>query len=103
MRNANTPIGHNIAFLRNTFGTNIVNYEITQYINLQTVHLTIEQHVLLSNFKMFMAVRNGNATLPYLSSYDRIFNHKLIDIVFIAIFHQSCLSYVLLYQYCDCK
>ena len=48
IRNANTPIGHNIALLRITFGTDIVNNEITLCINLPTVHLTIEQHVLLS-------------------------------------------------------
>ena len=65
MWNANTPNGHNIAFLRNTFGIDIVNNEITSCNNLPTVHLTIEQHVLLSNLKMLIAVR----PLPYLSSY----------------------------------
>ena len=34
------------------------------------MHLIIEQHVLLSNLKMLIAFRNGDANLPFLSSYD---------------------------------
>ena len=34
IRNAYTAIGHNIGFLRNTFGIDNVNNEITQLINL---------------------------------------------------------------------
>ena len=41
IRNANTMIGHNIAFLMNSFGIDIVNDEITPDISLPTVHLTI--------------------------------------------------------------
>ena len=52
IRNANTHIGHNIVFLRSTFGIGIVNNEITSCINLPTVHLTIEQHVSLSNLNI---------------------------------------------------
>ena len=63
IRNTNTPIGQDIAFLRNTFGTDIVNNEITSFINLPTIHITNEQHVLLSNLNI------GDAALPYLSSY----------------------------------
>ena len=37
VRNANTPIGHNIAFLRNTLGIDIDNNEITPYISLPKV------------------------------------------------------------------
>ena len=68
VRNANTPIGHNIAFLRNTLGIDIENNEITPDISLLKVYLTNEQRGLLSNLKMLIAVRNGDYTLPYLSS-----------------------------------
>ena len=57
----------NIAFLRNTFGIDIINNEITPCNNLPTVHLTIEQY---NNLKMLIAVRNGDATSSFLSSYD---------------------------------
>ena len=52
VRNANTPVGHNIAFLRNTLGIDIDNYEITPDISLPKVYFTNEQRVLLSNFKI---------------------------------------------------
>ena len=68
VRNANTPIGHNIAFLRNTLGIDIDNNEITPDIRLPKVYLTNEQRVLLSNLKMLIAVRNGDFTLTYLLS-----------------------------------
>ena len=68
VRNANTPIGHNIAFLRNTLGIDIDNNETTPDIRLPKVYLTNEQGVLLSNIKMLIAVRNGDFILPYLSS-----------------------------------
>ena len=68
VRNSNTPIGHNIAFLRNTLGIDIDNNEITPDISLPKVYLTNEQRVLLSNLKMLITVRNGDFTLPYLSS-----------------------------------
>ena len=58
VRNANTPIGHNIAFLRNTLGTDIDNYEITPDISLPEVDFTNEQRVLLSILKLLIAVRN---------------------------------------------
>ena len=50
----------------------IVNNKITPCINLPTVHITIEQHVLLSNLKMLLAVRNRDASYITLSlsSYD---------------------------------
>ena len=70
IRNANTPIGHNIAFLRNTLEIDIDNNEITPDISLPKVYLTNEQRVLLSNLEMLIAVRNGDFTLPYLQSYD---------------------------------
>ena len=38
--NANTPIWHNIAFLRNTFGIDIDSNEITPFINLPSMYLT---------------------------------------------------------------
>ena len=41
IRNTNTPIGHNIAFLKNTLGIDIVNNEITPFINLPKVHPNI--------------------------------------------------------------
>ena len=47
VRNANTPIGHNITFLRYTLGIDIDNNEITPDISLPTVYLTNEQRVLL--------------------------------------------------------
>ena len=56
VRNANTPIGHNIAFLRNTLEINIDNNETTPDIGLPKVYLTHEQGVLLSNLKMLIAV-----------------------------------------------
>ena len=68
VRNANTPIGHNIAFLRNTLGIDIDNNEITPDISLPKVYLTNEQSVLLSNLKMLIAIRNEDFTLPHLSS-----------------------------------
>ena len=68
VRNANTPIGHNIAFLGNTLGIDIDNNETTPDIRLPKVYFTHEQGVLLSNLKMLIAVRNGDFTLPYLSS-----------------------------------
>ena len=40
VRNANTPIGHNIVFLRNTLGIDFDNNEITLDISLLKVHLT---------------------------------------------------------------
>ena len=66
VRNANTPIWHNIAFLRNTLGIDIDNNETTPDIRLPKVYLTHEQGVLLSNLKMLIAVRNGDFILPYL-------------------------------------
>ena len=39
VRNANTPIGHNIAFLKNTFGIDIDNNEITPDISLPKVYV----------------------------------------------------------------
>ena len=68
VRNANTPIGQNIAFLRNTLGIDIDNNETTPDIRLSKVYLTNKQGVLLSNLKMLIAVRNGDFILPYLSS-----------------------------------
>ena len=68
VRNANTPIGHNIAFLRNTLGIDIDNYEIMPDISLPTVYFTNEQRVLLSN--LLIAVRNGYFILLYSSSYE---------------------------------
>ena len=70
VRNANTPIGHNIVFLINTLEIDIDNNEITPDISLPTVYFTNEQRVLLSNLKLLIAVRNGDFTLPYLSSYE---------------------------------
>ena len=70
VRNANTPIGHNIAFLRNTLGIDIDNNEITPNIRLPKVYFINEQRVLPSNLKMLIAVRNGDFTLPYFSSYE---------------------------------
>ena len=58
VRNVNTLIKHNIAFLRNTLGIDIDNNEITPYISLPKVYLTNEQRVLLSNLNMLIAVRN---------------------------------------------
>ena len=57
VRNANTPIGHNIAFLRNTLGIDIDNNEITPDITIPTVYFTNEQRVLMSSLKMLIAVR----------------------------------------------
>ena len=68
IRNANTTIGRNIAFLRNTLGIHIDNNEITPDISLPKVYLTNEQRVLLSNLKMLIAVRNRDFTLSCLSS-----------------------------------
>ena len=48
VRNANTPIGHNIAFL-NTIWIDIGNNEITPNISEPKVYFTNEQRVLLSN------------------------------------------------------
>ena len=64
VRNANTPIRHNIAFFRNSLGIDIDKNEITPDISLPKVYLTNEQRVLLSNLKMLIAVRNGDFTLP---------------------------------------
>ena len=49
VRNANTPTGHNIAFLRNTLGIDIDNNEITPDISLPKVYFTNEQRLLLTN------------------------------------------------------
>ena len=68
VRNANTPIGHNLAFLINTLGIDIDNNKISPDISLPTVYFTIEQRVLLSNIELLIAVRNGDFTLPYLPS-----------------------------------
>ena len=70
VRNANTLIGHNIAFLRNTLGIDIDNNEITPDISLPKVYFTDEQRVLLLTLKLLIAVRNGDFTLLYLSSYE---------------------------------
>ena len=64
VRNANTPIGHNIAFLRNTFGIDIDNNEITPDISLPKVYITNEQRVLLSNLKMLKSLRSENHPPP---------------------------------------
>ena len=45
VRNMNTPIGHNIAFLRNTLGIDIGNNETTPDISLPTVYFTIMNNV----------------------------------------------------------
>ena len=86
VRNANTPIGHNIAFLRNTLGIDIDNIGIIPDISLPKVYLTNEQRVLLSNFKMLIAVRNGDVTLPCLSSseIECRSNHRHSDNVIIS-------------------
>ena len=42
VNNANTPIGHNIALLKNTLGIDIDNNEITPDISLPKVYLTNE-------------------------------------------------------------
>ena len=39
-------------------------------ISLPKVYFTNEQRVLLSNLKLLIAVRNGDFTLLYLSSYE---------------------------------
>ena len=52
VKNANTPIGHNIAFLRNTLGIDIDNNEITPDIRLPKVYSTNKQRVLLFNLKL---------------------------------------------------
>ena len=67
VRNANTPIEYNIAFLRNTFGTDIDNNKITPDISLPTVNVINEQRVLLYNLKLLIAVRHGDFVLPFLS------------------------------------
>ena len=66
----NTPIGHNIVFLRYTLGIDIYTIEITPDITLLKVYFTNEQRVLLSNLKLLIAVRNGDFILPYLPSYE---------------------------------
>ena len=58
VRNANTPIVHNIAFLGNAVGIDIDNDEIMPDISLPKVYFTNEQRVLLSNLIMIIAVRN---------------------------------------------
>ena len=58
VRNANTPIGHNIAFLRDSLGIDIDNNEITPDISLPTVYFTNEQRVLLSNLKLHATVKS---------------------------------------------
>ena len=49
---------------------NFNNNEITSDISLPTVHFTTEQRLLLPNLKMLIAVRNGDFTLPYLTTYE---------------------------------
>ena len=56
------------SFFRNTFGIDIDNNEVTPDISLPKLYLTNKQRVLLSNLKLLIAVRNGDFTLPYLSS-----------------------------------
>ena len=60
LRNSKTPIGQSIAFLRNTFGNDIDNNEITLFINFLLMYLTNEQLVLLSTSKLLIAVRKGS-------------------------------------------
>ena len=43
---------------------------MTPDISLPTVYFTNEQRVLVSILKLLIAVRNGDFTLPYLSSYE---------------------------------
>ena len=69
VRNAKAPIEHNIAFLRNTLKIDIDNNEIAPDISLTKVYLTNEQCALLSNLKLLIAVKKGEFTLHYLSSY----------------------------------
>ena len=57
-------------FFRNTLGIDIDNNEITPNIILPKVYFINEQPVLLSKLKLLIAVRNGEFTLPYLSSYE---------------------------------
>ena len=68
VRNANIPIRHNIALLKNTLRIGIDNNEIMPDISLPKVYLTNEQRVFLSHLKMLIAVRNGDFTLPHLSA-----------------------------------
>ena len=63
VRNTNRPIG-----LKKTLGIDIDNNEITPDISLLKMYLANDQRVLLSNLKMLIAFRNGDFTLPYLSS-----------------------------------
>ena len=67
------------------------------------VYLTNEQRVLLSNLKLLIAVRNGNFTLPYLSSSEiecLITDIATIKLSHSVYYHYYCMSYVYLYFYC---
>ena len=85
VRSANTPIGHNIAFLRNTLGIGFDNNEITPDISLSKVYFTNEQRVLLSNLELLITVRKGNFTLTYLSSYYVIISLRLLSLLLYVI------------------
>ena len=97
VRNVNTPIGHNIVFLRNTFGIDIDNNEITPDISLPKAYLTNEPCVLLSNLKMLIAVRNGDFALPYVHVSSSEIECLITDIATIQLshsvyYHYYCMS-----------
>ena len=51
LKNANTPIGHNIAFLKNTLGIDIDNNEITRI-------LAYQKYTLLLNKVCYCQIKN---------------------------------------------
>ena len=60
MRNANSPIGYNLAFLRNTYGFNTTEHTLVDCLNLsRPKRLNPYQCTLIKEFNNLLLTRNG--------------------------------------------
>ena len=60
MRNANSPIGYNLAFLRNTYGFNIIEHTLVDCLNFsRPKRLNPYQCTLIKELNNLLLTRNG--------------------------------------------
>ena len=75
----------------------MISYPISIYQQCTLLMKLNEQHVLLSNLKLLTAVRNGDMTLAYLSSYEiecLIASIATLQLLQFYYYHHYCISYV---------
>ena len=60
MRDANSPIGYNLAFIRNTYGFNIIDHTLVDCLNLsRPKRLNPYQCTLFKELNNLLLTRNG--------------------------------------------